>query len=515
MAGWGHKHLADLGRSLRPYLNPSAVEEEKSKSSRYTKPAWQRELEQTAALTATEAKRQRGDLSIRRTELANQALDRKEAVRGAIDEAQMVRPDEVKGDLASSLADAQGRSRFPTMGRGGHLESMPASYKEAQAVTYLDKGTDTKEGDILTKALSGDIATDYQAEKDKLARAVIKDETALLRQQGVIDANQIRLEKAAAAETKRNLQAKQAAEDREAKIAARVLKAKHDEEKAALLANEKDRKRDAAVAREQRRISLANLKLARQRQERRDKVEADAAKAEAAAAKALATAEAKEQKAFDTKVEKRIAAIMKKHPTSRQDLKVGVQDTMAGQMYGAEGAGGSLRAGFDATQTPVADEDWTQMLSPQERTVILDQLWRHAVDRANSRGTSAQNEFNMLSLAISQGKISPYDFLEVTTVDPNAPTTRRPELKWPASASTLGGFLFDSKLGDFGIGGERETIPMDERETITRPDLQVRSEGDLLAALQRGDTLGNYVYQVDGVGAFQWDNATQKFVKLY
>ena len=515
MAGWGHKHLADLGRSLRPYLNPSAVEEEKSKSSRYTKPAWQRELEQTAALTATEAKRQRGDLSIRRTELANQALDRKEAVRGAIDEAQMVRPDEVKGDLASSLEDAQGRARFPTMGRGGHLESMPASYKEAQAVTYLDKGTDTKEGDILTKALSGDVATDYQVEKDKLARAVIKDETALLRQQGVIDANQIRLEKAAAAETKRNLQAKQAAEDREAKIAARVLKAKHDEEKAALLANEKDRKRDAAVAREQRKISLANLKLARQRQERRDKVEADAAKAEAAAAKALATAEAKEQKAFDTKVEKRIAAIMKKHPTSRQDLKVGVQDTMAGQMYGAEGAGGSLRAGFDATQTPVADEDWTQMLSPQERTVILDQLWRHAVDRANSRGTSAQNEFNMLSLAISQGKISPYDFLEeVTTIDPNAPTTRRAELQWPASAKTLRGFM-GSKLRDFGIDAPRVPIPMDERETITQPDIQVRSEGDLLAALQQGDTLGNHVYEVNGVGAFQWDNATQKFVKLY
>ena len=56
---------------------------------------------------------------------------------------------------------------------------------------------------------------------------------------------------------------------------------------------------------------------------------------------------------------------------------------------------------------------------------------------------------------------------------------------------------------------------MDERETITQPDIQVRSEGDLLAALQQGDTLGNYVYEVDGVGAFQWDNATQKFVKLY
>ena len=206
---------------------------------------------------------------------------------------------------------------------------------------------------------------------------------------------------------------------------------------------------------------------------------------------------------------------MKKHPTSRQDLKVGVQDTMAGQMYGAEGAGGSLRAGFDATQTPVADEDWTQMLSPQERTVILDQLWRHAVDRANSRGTSAQNEFNMLSLAISQGKISPYDFLEeVTTIDPNAPTTRRAELQWPASAKTLRGFM-GSKLRDFGIDAPRVPIPMDERETITQPDIQVRSEGDLLAALQQGDTLGNHVYKVNGVGAFQWDNATQKFVKLY
>ena len=269
MAGWGHKHLADLGRSLRPYLNPSAVEEEKSKSSRYTKPAWQRELEQTAALTATEAKRQRGELSLRRTDVANQTLDRKEALRQEINDAQLVRPDEVKGSLASSQADAEGRALYPTRGRGGHLDAMPADYKTAQAVTYLDKGTDTKEGEILPKAFRGDPAADYQAEKDKLARAVIKDETALLRQQGVIDANQIRLEKAATAETKRNLQAKQAAEDREAKIAARALKVKHNEEKAALLANEKDRKRNAAVAREQRKISLANIKLARQRQERR------------------------------------------------------------------------------------------------------------------------------------------------------------------------------------------------------------------------------------------------------
>ena len=119
MAGWGHKHLADLGRSLRPYLNPSAVEEEKSKSSRYTKPAWQRELEQTAALTATEAKRQRGELSLRRTGIANQTLDRKEALRQEINDAQLVRPDEVKGSLASSQADAEGSALYPTRGRGG------------------------------------------------------------------------------------------------------------------------------------------------------------------------------------------------------------------------------------------------------------------------------------------------------------------------------------------------------------------------------------------------------------
>jgi hypothetical protein len=186
---------------------------------------------------------------------------------------------------------------------------------------------------------------------------------------------------------------------------------------------------------------------------------------------------------------------------------------MANQMYGAEGAGGSLRAGSDAVRGAVDDEEWVRMLKPQERTVILDQLWRQAVNLANSKGTSAQNEFNMLSLAISQGKMSPYDFLDVTTMDPNAPTTRRAELKWPASAGTLGGFM-GSKLEDFGIGAERVPIPMDERDTITQPDIQVRSEGDLLAALQAGDSLGNHVYQVDGVGAFQWDKATQKFVKI-
>ena len=506
MAGWGHKHLADLGKSLRPYLNPSAVEETKSRSSRSTKPTWQRELEQAAALTATEAKRQRGELSLRRTDVANQALDRKQALRQEIDDAQIVGPDEIKGSLASSQADAEGRALYPTRGRGGHLDAMPADYRTAQAVTHLDKGTDTKEGDILAKALRGDVATDYQVEKDKLARAVMKDETAALRQQGVVDANRIRLEKAVAAEEKRELQAAQAIEDREAKIAAKELKTKHAEEKAMLLANAKDRKANAAIEKEQRKISIENLKLSRQRQERRDKEEA-------ATAKALATAEAKEEKAFNTAVDKRIAEIMKKHPRSRQDLKVPVQNTMANQMYGAEGAGGSLRTGSDAIRGAVDDEEWVRMLSPQERTVILDQLWRHAVDKANSRGTNAQNEFNMLSLAISQGKMSPYDFLDVTTIDPNAPTTKRAELQWPASADTLKGFL-GSKLRDFGIDAPRVPIPMDERDTITQPDIQVRDESALLAALQQGDTLGNHIYEVNGVGAFQWDNATQKFVKI-
>ena len=77
MAGFGHKSLAMLGRGLRPYLNPDAVEKPKSKSSRYTKRAWQRENEQRAAMLATEAKRRGAQDRITKSDLlrARQAKD--------------------------------------------------------------------------------------------------------------------------------------------------------------------------------------------------------------------------------------------------------------------------------------------------------------------------------------------------------------------------------------------------------------------------------------------------------
>ena len=85
MAGWGHKNLARIGFALRPYLNPDAVEVEEKKSSRYTKPLWQRELEQAAALRATEAKRKRGELSIRKSDIAGEELDKAERLRALME----------------------------------------------------------------------------------------------------------------------------------------------------------------------------------------------------------------------------------------------------------------------------------------------------------------------------------------------------------------------------------------------------------------------------------------------
>ena len=512
MAGWGHKHLAELGTALRPYFGyPGGMRASegggKKSSSRYQKPEWQRELAQTAALAATKAKQDKADYNIRKTASLQEAQDREDALKANIAQVQEVDSDQIKGGLDSSLADAEGRVKYPTMGRGVQgLDTMPEKYKQAQAATWLHKGTDTKLGDILGDTYRGELEVDADSAKRKLAGEVMKQ-----------DRDVANTEKAELAlQEKKNVIARslQKWEHKEAK---RIADANAAIVKAELAEKEKfeklqakdiaaDKKENIRITALQRKTSLKNLELSRKRQERRDK-------AEQATQKALAVTEAKEQKAFDTSVDKRIAEIMAKHPRSRQALKVGVQNTMANQMYGAEGAGGSLRAGSDVVRGAVADEEWARMLSPQERTVILDQLWRHAVDRANSQGTNAQNEFNMLSLAISQGKMSPYDFLDVTTMDPNAPTTRRAELKWPASAGTLGGFL-GSKLRDFGIDAPRVPIPMDERDTITQPDIQVRSEGDLLAALQAGDSIGNHVYQVDGVGAFQWDNATQKFVKI-
>jgi hypothetical protein len=508
MAGFGHSNLAALGYSLRPYLNPDAVEEEKKKSSsKSTKPAWQRELIQSAALMATKAKQDKAEYSIRKTASQQEELDREDALKANIAQTQEVNPDQIKGGLDSSLADAEGRVRYPTKGRGVQgLDTIPEAYKQAQAATWLHQGTDTKLGDILGETYRGELEVDADSARRKLAGEVMQEKTDIANTEKAELALQEKKNKIARSlQDWEYKQAKQIA-DEKAKLAKAVLAKQEKFDKAQAKDKADDEAKNIKITALQRKTSLENLKLSRERKERRDK-------AEAATAKALATAEAKEETVFNTAVDKRIAEIMSQHPRSRQDLKVGVQTTMANQMYGAEGAGGSLRAGSDVVRGAVDDEEWVRMLKPQERTVILDQLWRQAVNIANSKGTSAQNEFNMLSLAISQGKMSPYDFLDVTTMDPNAPTTRRAELKWPASAGTLGGFM-GSKLEDFGIGAERVPIPMSERDTITQPDIQVRSEGDLLAALQAGDSLGNHVYQVDGVGAFQWDNATQKFVKI-
>lgn len=91
----------------------------------------------------------------------------------------------------------------------------------------------------------------------------------------------------------------------------------------------------------------------------------------------------------------------------------------------------------------------------------MDQMWRTAVSQANSKGTNAQEEFSLLNLLISEGKVSPYDFAD-------------------------------------GVS----------------PDITVQDESTLLAKLQSGDPLGNAIYNIPGAGQFQWDQNTQKFVQV-
>ena len=525
MAGFGHKHLADLGYALRPYLNPSAVEEEKSKSSsKYTKPSWQRELEQTAALRATEAKRRKGELSIRKSDIAGEELDKAERLRTLMESGRAAGTDAgtIEGARAA-FHNARGSENpdIARVGIGTQHADMPLSQqdKEANEILYRDTMNE-KPADILDKAFGGEMAAEHEADKLALAKGVMaaevraeKDamaaETAALRQQHVIDRNAASLKKAEDAQILRDLKAKNYEEDR-------TLKA---------LAKERT---------EQKKIEIAQRKFSQKQVDRIKKEKAAEVKAQAAADKKIAAAQAKAdkialaakqklaadvlkaQKAFDKKVDARIAKRNETNPTERTDLKVAVQKMMANQIFGEDGMSGSFRTGFNTldridpnsptTQRPpfslknalmsaivpgasdalkpdipipeserdrlatASDEDWTSMLSMQERMVIMDQLWKQAVNIANSKGTSAQNEFNLLSLAISEGRVSPYEYM------PGSPKTDMVE----------------------GVS----------------PDIQVRSESDLLAALQSGDPLGNKVYKVDGVGAFQWDNATQKFVKI-
>ena len=526
MAGFGHKSLAEIGYALRPYLNPGAVEEEKKKksSSRYQKPEWQRELAQTAALAATKAKQDRADVSIQRSAVAQQELDEAAQLRALMQSGRAAGTDAgtIKGARAA-FHGARGSENpdIARVGRGTQHADMPLSQqdKEANEILYRDTMNE-KPADILTKAFGGEMAAEHETDKLALARGVMaaevraeKDamaaETAALRQQRVIDRNAASLKKEQDAQTLRDLKAKNYEEDR-------TLKA---------LAKERT---------EQRKIEIAQRKFSQKQVDRIKKEKAVEAKAQAVADKKIAAAQAladkkalaakealakkilKAKNAFDKKVDARIAKRNETNPTERTDLKVAVQKMMANQIFGEDGMSGSFRTGFNTldridpnsptTQRPpfslknalmsaivpgasdafksdipipeserdrlatASDEDWTSMLSMQERMVIMDQLWRQAVSIANSKGTSAQNEFNVLSLAISEGRVSPYEYM------PGSPKT-------------------------------------DMAERVS-PDIQVRSESDLLAALQAGDSLDNKVYKVDGVCAFKWDNATQKFVKI-
>jgi hypothetical protein len=518
MAGFGHKSLAALGHSLRPYLNPDAVEEEKKKSSsRSTKPEWQRELIQSAALMATKAKQDRAAVSIEKSGLEQKDLDRQKALNEQIEKVKTVNPDYIKGGLDSSFADAQGRARFPTMGRGGHLGDMPDAYKQAQAATWLHEGTDTKPGDILAKVFGGDVELDADSARRKLAGEVMQKEIDI--------ANTEKAE--LALQEKKNVIARalQSAEHKEAKrIAdanAAILKAKLAEEEKFAKSQAKDiaadKKENIRITALQRKTSLENLKLAREAGERRAKVEAAKAKIDAAAIKK----ENKVKADKDAELAKEIAKIHKRNPRLRSALTVPTQKMMANQIFGEGGMSGSFRTGFNtrdridpsspttrgaslqwpesaktlggflgaqlgdfgigAPDVPIpeserdrlptaTDEDWTRMLTPQERTVIMDQLWRRAVSIANSKGTSAQNEFNLLSLAISRGEISPYEYM-------------------PGSAKT-------------------------DTAAAVSPDIQELGPDALLAKLQSGDSLGNHVYNIPDVGAFRWDNQTQKFIKV-
>jgi len=111
----------------------------------------------------------------------------------------------------------------------------------------------------------------------------------------------------------------------------------------------------------------------------------------------------------------------------------------------------------------VTDEDWTSMVSQAEMSVIMDSMWRMAVNIANQKKTNAQDEFSRLNLKVESGELSPWEFLP-----------------------------------------GREGQPM---------DIKPLSEDNLLRALESGEPLGNETYNIEGL-QFKWDRATQKFIRV-
>ena len=297
----------------------------------------------------------------------------------------------------------------------------------------------------------------------------------------------------------------------------KLAELKRDDERAALAATNKaaDRLADAQAAesarlakieKQRRDAEKVALKAQQKRQDDETKAIAqrikDDANAQVVMAGIIKKEQAAEEKAQKTLFKERMQAFRDLSPADQKILKLRTL-----------GPGGALRTGFDAKFTdridpesattrrppfslknalmsavmpgasdafrsdiavpdaerdrlegPVTDEDWTRMLSPAERGVIMDSLWREAVSNANEKKTNAQDEFSRLIVELEQ---DPSKRMKYIPVSGNQPA-----------------------------------------------DIQPLSEGDLLKTLQSGEPLGDESYNVEGL-EFKWDKASQKFVRIH
>jgi hypothetical protein len=505
MAGFGHSALAQLGRGLRPYLNPVEEEAQKKSSSKWTKPTWQRENEQRAAMLATEAKRRKADISIQRSDVNQAGIDRTAELRELMESGRANQTDEgtVKGLRAlHSNATGQLNPDIARVGRGTQHADMPLSQQDRQAseIAYRD-AMGEKPADILTKAFGNGMQVDYEEDKRKFAGQLMQESTDIANTEKAQLALQEK--KNVIARSLKDWEYKEAkrVSDEEAAITKAALKQEEKLAKAQASVEANEAKENIRITALQRKISLENLKLSRDREEARKKTARDLE----------VRLKSDELKAIGR--ENSAMASLNKRNSSWRKLSVAQQNQLKRSVFGDTG---SLRAGFDTQERmdpdspttraaprktlqwpatsntlsgflksklgdygvgslaetipmeerdkmtePVSDQDWTSMVGPQERSVIMDQMWRTAVSQANSKGTNAQEEFSLLNLLISEGKVSPYDFAD-------------------------------------GVS----------------PDITVQDESTLLAKLQSGDPLGNAIYNIPGAGQFQWDQNTQKFVQV-
>ena len=267
-------------------------------------------------------------------------------------------------------------------------------------------------------------------------------------------------------------------------------------------AQEKETKRLAEIEKQKRADEKVAFKKAVKAREQDTKDAEQFIKDEAKAAKAMAGVVEKEKLAEEKAQKYLLAERMKAY----RGLSKADQKLLSGRVFGEQG---SARAGFDAAQHiapgapttkrpdfslkralmgavlpgtygisppdvpipesererlgPVSDEDWTRMVSQAEMGVIMDSMWRMAVNIANQKQTNAQDEFSRLNLLVESGEMSPWEFMP-----------------------------------------GREGEPM---------DIKPLSEDDLLRALESGKPLGNEPYKVQGM-EFKWDPSTQKFIRV-